>query len=126
MVSIALWLAYLLLDLAALHSITSVSKKIYVPKIINVAEVYQWLEEVAQTNLVLASVKLELQKNNCCAIYSMFAAAYLTCSSFSTAFALFSRCGLNLVHHLGHVVGVEKRRRCRCCRRGRRRSFGKR
>ena len=60
--SIAQWLAYLLLDLAALHSITSVSKKIYAPKIVYVAEVYQWLEEVAQTHLVLASGKLMLQK----------------------------------------------------------------
>ena len=37
-------------------------QKIYVPKVVNIAEVNQWLEEVAQTHLVLASGKLMLQK----------------------------------------------------------------
>ena len=71
--SFAKWLAYLLLDPAALGSIPSLPKQFSEGEIVNVAEVNpwrllkkseQWLENVGRTHQVLASGKLVLQKKN--------------------------------------------------------------
>ena len=68
---IAQWLAYLLPDIAALGSILSGPPKNSEENIVNVAEVNerrwleesgQWLENVDQAHLVLASGKPVLQK----------------------------------------------------------------
>ena len=68
--SIAQWLAYLLADPSAPDLIPSVPKNISDEQIVDVAEInqrlnvresQQWLENVDQTHLVLASGKLVLQ-----------------------------------------------------------------
>ena len=79
--SIAQWLSYLLLEPAAPGSIPSIPENFSEEKIVNVAEVNlrgsleengPWIENVDQTNLVLASGKLVLQKwtPGICAIYN--------------------------------------------------------
>ena len=69
--SVVQWLAYLLLEPAAPGSIPSIPEIFSEEKIVNVAEVNlrgsleengPWIENVDQTNLVLASGKLVLQK----------------------------------------------------------------
>ena len=65
------WLAYLLLDSAAPGLIPGIPQKISVEKIVEIAKVHQqrcigereqWLKNVNQAHLVLASGKLVLQK----------------------------------------------------------------